>query len=132
MKSFLDGGRRQRGRERFRSKFAGSRTGWGGRKLIRYRRNRALMAREFTSFALWCAIAVSLVLLARTMWRVGTVHFTDQQTSLRLGLPAIAIVACLGSLWRARRALREFLDIRREQAQLTAELKAAVDESESP
>lgn len=129
MRSFLDPGRRRRRGDRFQSKFGRARTGWGGPKLIRYRRNRALMAKEITSFGLWCAIAVALLMLTRTLWRVGDVHFTSEQLAARLGLPAAALLACVGSLWRARRALREFLDIRQEQSQLTEDLRAAAEDA---
>jgi hypothetical protein len=86
------------------------------------------MARELTSAGLWVAIAISLVLLAQTLWRVGHAHFGPEQVLGRYGLPGAAVVACLGAVWRARRSVREFFDIRQEQARLTEELKKAEEE----
>lgn len=129
MRSFLEPGRRRRRSDRFQGKFSRQRTGWGGKKLIRFRRNRALLAKEFTSAILWVAIAVSLVSLGRAFWRVGAVHFAEGHTLIRWALPGLAAVACLGSLYRARKSLLEFLDIRREQAALAAELR---DQGEDP
>lgn len=108
------------------SRFAARRqrpTGTGGSALIRFRRNRELMARELVVLALWGGLALLLGSLAGTLWRVAEVHLVDRGRATQLALPTLAILAGLGCLWRARRALREFLDIRREQAGLTERLR---------
>jgi hypothetical protein len=123
MRSFLEPGRRRRRSDRFQAKLSRNRTGWGGKKLIRFRRNRALLAKELTSAVLWLAIAISLVSLGRTLWRVGSVHFAEGHSIIRWSLPGLAAVACVASIVRARKSLLEFLDIRREQSALAAELR---------
>jgi len=126
MRNFLDGGRNQRRQResRFRSRYARGRiSGKGGQKLIRYRRNRELMASELVRVGLWTAIAIMLVSLTRVLWRVVQVHLAESGPLVQLGLPAISLLAFVGCVWRGRKSLREFLDIRREQQQLEHELR---------
>lgn len=116
---------RKSGRRR-NSRFAARRqrpTGSGGASLIRFRRNRELMARELIVLVLWGGLALLLGSLAGTLWRVAEVHLADRGRATQIALPLLAILAGIGCLWRARRALQEFLDIRREQAALTEKLR---------
>lgn len=125
MRSFLEGPRRRRRSERFRSRFQrGAATQSKNRSLIRFRRNRELMAREMVTLALWIVIAGMLALLARALGRVVDQHLAERELIVRVGLPALPLIAALGCLWRARAALREYADIRREQRQLLDDLRA--------
>jgi hypothetical protein len=131
MRSFLDPRpvRRPKRGERFRGRYGrGQSSGHGGKKLIRYRRNRELMAREFVTTLLWLAIAAMLFSLTRTLWHVAQAHLAQHGPLAYYGLPGLALCAAAGCLWRARRALHEFLDIRREQRQLVEAIQEELRE----
>jgi hypothetical protein len=126
MRSFLDSGRKRKRRhgERFRGRFArGEEAGRGGRQLIRFRRNREILAREFVALLLWTGIAVMLMILARTFVRVADAHLSDAGIAAKLGLPMLPFAASIGSLWRARNAGIEWNEVRLEQKEIVASLK---------
>ncbi|NNM33437.1 MAG: hypothetical protein HKO53_10245 [Gemmatimonadetes bacterium] len=124
MRTSPDRRRRRRG-----GRFARERTGWGGPKLIRFRRNRELMAREITTLVLWLTLSGMLLVLARRLWDVSRKHLADSEPLVQFALPALAILASIGSFWRARRNWAELQDIRREQAELVARLQDPEDVS---
>ena len=132
MRNFLDGGRKKRRSTRFRTKFARDRAGTGGKRLVRFRRNRELIAREITNIVLWASIAVMLMLLGRTLWKVSQQHLSERETLIQVALPGIALLAAVGAAWRARSSLRELQDIRSEQAQLMADLQSDLNPQNEP
>ena len=115
------GRRRQWARER--SRF-GRRSTAGGTDLIRYRRNQESLWREVTALVLWVAIALMLVDLAGTLHRFGDRHLAERSVVLRLAFPALALGAAGFCVWRGRNGLVEILDIRREQKDISARLRA--------
>jgi hypothetical protein len=124
MRSFLDGNRSRRRESRFRPQ-ANRESSPGNRDLIRFRRNRELMAREFLGMILWVALSVMMVMLARSIHRVAQAQLAEQEAWVRLVLPALPLIAALVTLWRGFAALREWLDIRREQRELLDRLRSA-------
>lgn len=130
MRGLLGGAPRRRRTSRFQARFGRDRTGHGGKRLIRFRRNRELIAREITTLILWTVIAVMLAMLGRTLWKVSQQHLADRETLVQLSLPGIALLAAVGSLLRARSSLRELQDIRSEQARLLADLQADAEHSD--
>jgi hypothetical protein len=124
MRNSRDG---QRGRREMRLR-SGKPASEGNRDLIRFRRNRELMARESVGVALWIGLSAMMILLTRTMHRVAQTHLADQESWIRLGLPALPILGALGTLWRASASLREWLDIRREQREVLARLRSGAGE----
>ena len=137
MRSSIDGGfRRRRPSARDRSRFRRS-GGEGGRELIRFRRNREALWREITMLALWIGIAMMLLNLAGTLHRVSQVHLVERGVLVQALLPLLAVVAAAFCLVRGRRNVIEILDIRREQAEVTARLRSLVagedpDDDERP
>ena len=133
MRSFLDpraGRRRTQRSEKFRGRYGrGQSSGHGGKKLIRFRRNRELMAREIVVTLLWLAIAGMLFVLTRSLWHVAQAHLSEHGPLAYYGLPALALIAALGCLWRARASWREFVDIRREQRELVEGLRNELGET---
>jgi hypothetical protein len=99
----------------------------GNRDLIRFRRNRELMARESVGIVLWLALTGMMLALARTLHRVAQAHLADQESWIQLGLPALPILGAAGTLWRAVASLREWQDIRREQREVLARLRSDAD-----
>jgi hypothetical protein len=94
----------------------------GNRDLIRFHRNRELLAREVTVLVLWIAVAVMLVNLAQTLWAVSQTHLAERSAFLRNLLPALPAVAVLFCGWRARLNVVEIREIRVEQAEVRARL----------
>lgn len=126
MRSFLSGRRSSRRRE---SRFGGlvqrAREAPGNRDLIRFRRNRELLAREFLGIVLWVALCAMLLYLAQSMQRVAAAHLAQRDLYLRLSLPLLPLLGAAGALWRAGLAFREWRDIRREQKELVQRLREA-------
>ena len=123
MRSFLDGNRSRRRESRFRPQ-ANRESSPGNRDLIRFRRNRELMAREFLGMVLWVALSVMMVMLARSIHRVAQAQLAEQEAWVRLVLPALPLIGALVTLWRGFVSLREWLDIRREQRELLDRLRS--------
>jgi hypothetical protein len=135
MRSFLEPRPKRRPKlgERFRGRYQrGQVSGQGGKKLIRFRRNRELMAREIVVTALWFTIAAMLLSLSRTLWHVAQVHLSEHGPLAYYGLPGLALAAAAGCLWRARMSLHEFLDIRREQRRLVESIHEELDQMAPP
>ena len=119
--------RRRRPGTRERSRFGpGARP--GNRDLVRFRRNRELLAREVTVFVLWIAVAVMLVHLAQTLWQVSQTHLAERSAVLRNLLPALPALAILFCGWRARQNLREIREIRSEQVGVRTRLASIADD----
>jgi hypothetical protein len=121
-------GRRPNTRER--SRFGrGARP--GNRDLIRFRRNRELMAQEVTVLILWIAVGAMLLNLARTLHAVSQIHLAEHSAILRYVLPALPLLAMLGCAWRARQNIREITEIRADQTSVRDRMSAAADEEDS-
>lgn len=114
MRSWTELRRGRRPDSRGRSRFG--RGAKGNRDLNRFRRNRELLARESTMLVLWVAVAVMLLNLAGTLHRVAIHQLAERAALIRYSLPTVAVLAALGSLWRARLNLREIQELRTEQA----------------
>ena len=119
MRISTDRRRRRRPRSRFERGSAASK----GRDLIRYRRNRESLAREVTVLLLWGALVVLLIRLGGSLWHVGQRHLAEHGMLVQLALPALALVAGVFALWRARGNWSEIQDIRQEQKVLTERLR---------
>lgn len=131
MRSLTDSRRGRRPSTRERSRFGrGARQ--GNRDLIRFRRNRELLAREVTVFVLWIAVGAMLLNLADTLLAVSRTHLAERSAILRYILPALPLLATLGCVWRARLNFREIREIRAEQAGVRDRLAAAAEEAEQP
>ena len=117
------GGRSERLREKYRSRFKDGGSRSGNRDLIRFRRNRQILVRDFTSFSLWLAIAFMMVPLGRSLWRLSAAHFHDPSSVWHFVLPGFAALAMIVCLWRARSGWREIQEVRREQAKLLRALR---------
>lgn len=130
MRSWTDSRRRRRPDIRERSRFG--RGGKGNRDLIRFRRNRELLAREVTVLILWVAVAVMLLNLAGTLRNVSQTHLAERNALLRNSLPLLAILAAVGCAWRARLNWREVREIRAEQAEVKSRLVDRADGEELP
>ena len=131
MRSFLSTPkRRPKARERFKSKFKGGPTQKGNRDLHRFRRNREIAARERTTGLLWITIGLMLIPLGRTLWRVAQAHLADRMLLIQLCLPGAAVLALVFAFLRARSALAEYRDIRREQGEIMDRLQRALDPHE--
>lgn len=137
MRSWIDGGfRRRRPAARDRSRFRRN-GGEAGRDLIRFRRNREALWREISMLALWTGLTLMLLDLGRTLHRVSQVHLAERGMLVQAILPLLAIAAAGFCVLRARHNVIEILDIRREQADVTARLRALAtgeddDEREPP
>jgi hypothetical protein len=95
-----DSRRRRRPNTRERSRFGGG-ARYGNRDLVRFRRNRELLAREITVLVLWIAVAVMLLNLAQTLREVSQTHLAERSALLRNLLPAVPALAVLFCGWRA-------------------------------
>ena len=131
MRSFLKTGHRgtrsERLREKYRSHFRDGGKPTSNRLLQKFRRNRQILAREFTSFLLWLALAFMMVPLGRSLWRVSVAHLSDRSIFWRYGLPGLAVLALVFCLSRARNGWREIQEIRAEQARILAKLREELD-----
>lgn len=134
MKSFLktgrSGERSERLRAKYRSRFRDGRAGSGNRLLQKYRRNRQILAREFTSLILWLALAFMMIPLGRSLWRVAAAHLSDRSIFWRYGLPGLAALALIFCLLRARSGWREIREIRAEQKDVLAKLQREIGPEE--
>jgi len=122
-------GRRPSTRER--SRF-GRGARHGNRDLIRFHRNRELLAREVTVLILWIAVGAMLLNLAQTLRAVSQTHLAERSVILRYLLPALPLLATMGCAWRARLNFREIREIRAEQSEVRDRLAAAADEAKQP
>ena len=129
MRSWTERGRRRRPSLRDRSRFG--RGNKGNRDVVRFRRNRELLAREITVLILWIAVGVMLLNLAQTMRVFSANQLGERSAILRNGLPLIPVLATLFCGWRARLNVREIRELRAEQAEVKARL-TAVEEEEGP
>jgi hypothetical protein len=127
LRSLTDSRRRRRPSTRERSRF-GRGASRGNRDLIRFHRNRELLAREVTVLVLWIAVAVMLVNLAQTLRAVSQIHLAERSAFLRNLLPALPAVAVLFCGWRARLNVVEIREIRVEQAEVRARLSTPPDD----
>jgi hypothetical protein len=130
MRSFLktgrSGARSERLREKYRSQFRDGGKSSGNRLLQKFRRNRQILAREFTSFVLWLALTFMMVPLGRALWRVSVAHLSDRTVLWRYGLPGLSVFALVFCLLRARAGWREIREIRAEQAEILAKLRQEI------
>lgn len=131
MRNFVDSGRSGRRteklRKKYRSRFKDGTTRSGSRQIQRYRRNRQFLAKEFTTFLLWLAIAAMLVPMGRSLWRVAQAHLSERPLAVQLSLPAIAALAMVFCVLRARSSWRELRELRREQAVLLREMREEIE-----
>ncbi len=74
--------------------------------------------------ALWTCLTLMLVDLGRTLHRVSQAHLAERGILVQALLPLLAIAAAGFCVVRARHNVIEILDIRREQADVTARLRA--------
>jgi hypothetical protein len=127
MRNFIESGRSgrrtQKLREKYRSRFKDGPTRSGSRSIQRFRRNRQFQAKEFTTFVLWLAIAVMLVPMGRSLWRVAQAHLSERPLAVQLALPAIAGVALVFCVLRARSSWRELRELRQEQRELIRRMR---------
>lgn len=128
LRSWTDSRRRRRPPLRERSRFG--RGNRGNRDVVRFRRNRELLAREITVLILWFAVAVMLLNLSRTLWVFSENQLAERSALLRNSLPLLPIVAAVFCVWRARTNLREIREIRAEQAEVKARLAAVQDDDD--
>ena|GEM_PF-3180160 len=128
MRSLTDSRRRRRPDIRERSRFG--RGGKGNRDLMRFRRNRELLAREVTTLILWIAVAVMLLNLASTLRDVAGTHLAQRSALLRNSLPLLPLLAAVLCVWRARLNFTEIREIRAEQAEVKRRLAQADDPDE--
>ena len=129
MRSFLSPpNRRTKAREKYQSRFKKGVSNKGNRDLSRFRRNREIMAREITTTVIWIAIGLMMIPLGRTLWRVAASHMSDRALALQLALPAIALIAGVLCLLRARANLREFREVRLEQREILERLQKRLDD----
>lgn len=129
MRSWTDSRRRRRPPLRERSRFG--RANRGNRDVVRFRRNRELLAREVTVLVLWIAVGVMLLNLAQTMRVFSQNQLAERSAILRHGLPLIPVLATVFCGWRARLNVREIRELRAEQAAVKSRL-AKVDDEEDP
>lgn len=130
MRSWTESRRKRRPSLRERSRFG--RAGRGNRDVIRFRRNRELLAREITVLVLWVAVAVMLLNLAATIRVFSENQLGERSAFLRYGLPLVPVLATVFCGWRARLNVREIRELRAEQAAVKARLAALQDEEEDP
>jgi len=130
LRSFLktgrSGARSERLREKYRSRFRDGRAASGNRLLQKYRRNRQILAREFTSLILWLALAFMMIPLGRSLWRVAAAHLSDRSIFWRYGLPGLAALALIFCLLRARSGWREIRELRTEQSEILSKLRREI------
>jgi hypothetical protein len=134
LRSFLktgrSGERSERLRAKYRSRFHDGGAASGNRLLQKYRRNRQILAREFTSLILWLALAFMMIPLGRSLWRVAAAHLADRSVFWRYGLPGLAALALIFCLLRARSGWREIREIRAEQREVLAKLQREIGPEE--
>jgi hypothetical protein len=128
LRSWTDSRRRRRPSLLERSRFG--RGAHVNRDLIRFRRNRELLAREVTVLILWIAVAVMLLNLAQTMRVFSANQLGERSAILRYLLPSIPVLATVFCAWRARLNFREIREIRAEQTEVKARLAALEDEDD--
>jgi hypothetical protein len=122
MRNFLETGRSgrrtQKLKQKYRSRFKDGVPRSGSRLIQRFRRNRQYQAKEFTTFVLWLSIGLMLIPMGRSLWRVAQAHLSERPIAFQLSLPAIAGLAMIFCMFRARASWGELRLLRQEQKEL--------------
>lgn len=97
--------------------------------MMRFRRNREILAREWATLLLWGAVLAMLVNFTRVLWLVAAKHLAEYPQLIRLSLPGLAVAAGVFCLFRARGNWREIREVRDEQAAIRDRLHADLEGS---